>query len=66
MSTFKPLSFDSLSATGAKGKDYCVVREATFVGSPSLRYSSPRPWVLALAISSTMWVGIGCLIWTLV
>ena len=67
MSTLKPLSFDSLSATGAKEKTYCVARKATDIaGSPSLRYSSPWPWLLALAISSTMWVGIGWLIWTLV
>src|SRR5262245_25811056 len=31
--------------------------------APGLRYSSARPWVLALAISSAMWVGIGWLIW---
>jgi len=34
--------------------------------APGLRYSSARPWVLALAISSAMWVGIGWLIWKLV
>ena len=34
--------------------------------APGLKYSSARPWVLALAISSAMWVGIGWLIWKLV
>jgi hypothetical protein len=29
--------------------------------SPALRYSSPRPWLLAVSISSGMWAGI---IWT--
>jgi len=34
--------------------------------APGLKYSSARPWVLALAISSAMWVGIGLLIWKLI
>jgi hypothetical protein len=29
--------------------------------APALRYSSPRPWILAVSISSGMWAGI---IWT--
>jgi hypothetical protein len=67
MSRLTQLSFGSRPATSAKGKTYYVAREAAgAVSSPVLRYSSPRPWVLALAISSTMWVGIGWLIWTLV
>ena len=67
MSTLTRLSFDSRSATGAKGKTYYVAREAAgAVSSPDLRYSSPWPWVLALAIGGTMWIGIGWLIWTLV
>jgi hypothetical protein len=36
------------------------------VPAPALRYSSACPWVLALAISGAMWVGIGWLIWKLV
>lgn len=31
--------------------------------APALRYSSPWPWALALAISGGMWAGIGWLIW---
>jgi hypothetical protein len=31
-----------------------------------LRYSSPRPWMLGIAISLTMWVFIGWLIWVAV
>jgi len=65
MPKLRPLTFDSRSATGAKGNVYYASREAT-VSGPALRYSSPWPWVLALAISSTMWVGIGWLVWTLV
>jgi hypothetical protein len=34
--------------------------------APGLSYSSARPWVLALAISSAMWGGIGWLIWKLI
>lgn len=33
---------------------------------PSLRYSSARPWLLGLAISSAMWGGIGWLVWKLI
>jgi hypothetical protein len=67
MSTLTRLSFDSRPATGANEKTYHVAREVTAaVSSPALRSSSPWPWVIALAISSMMWVGIGWLIWTLV
>ena len=34
--------------------------------APGLKYSSARPWILALAISIAMWVGIGWLIWKLI
>jgi hypothetical protein len=67
MSTFTQLSFDDWPATGAKEKSYSSAREVTtVVSSPALRYSSALPWVLALTIGSTMWVGIGWLVWTLV
>jgi len=67
MSTLTQLSFDNRSAIGAKEKSYSAAREVTtVVSSPALRYSSALPWVLALTISSTMWVGIGWLVWTLV
>jgi hypothetical protein len=39
--------------------------EASAAYGPALRYSSPWPWVLALTISSGIWVGIGWLIWKL-
>jgi hypothetical protein len=67
MSTRARLSFDRQSATGANERTYYVAREVTaVVSSPALRYSPPWPWVIALAISCTMWVGIGWLIWTFV
>jgi len=31
--------------------------------SPALRYSSPRPWLLALLISGVMWAGIVWMAW---
>jgi hypothetical protein len=59
--------FDRRSASDAKERTYCVAREETaVVSSAALRNSSPWPWVIALAISTTMWVSIGWLIWTLV
>jgi hypothetical protein len=33
---------------------------------PALRYSSPRPWILALAVSGAIWGGIGWLVWKFV
>jgi hypothetical protein len=67
MSTLKHAAFDTLSTTGSKAKTLYLAREFTgVVSGAALRYSSPWPWVLALVISSTMWVGIGWLIWTLV
>jgi len=43
-----------------------LIREASTARGSALRYSSPWPWVLALAISCGMWAGIGWLIWTFV
>jgi hypothetical protein len=31
--------------------------------NPALRYSSPRPWLLAASISGAMWAGIIWAIW---
>ncbi|MGA7807161.1 hypothetical protein [Bradyrhizobium sp.] len=66
MPAHQQLSFDSLAATGAT-EEACHATPATeTMCAPVLRYSSPWPWILALAISSTMWVGIGWLVWTIV
>ncbi len=43
-----------------------LIREASTARGSALRYSSPWPWVLALAISLTIWLGAAWLIWTLV
>jgi hypothetical protein len=32
-------------------------------GAEGLRYSSPLPWILALAIGISMWALLGWLIW---
>jgi hypothetical protein len=41
-------------------------QEASARYGPALKYSSPRPWLLALVISSAMWAGIGWLVWKFV
>jgi hypothetical protein len=46
-----------LARRSTRGELVCV---------PVLRYSSPWTWVIALAVSSAMWVGIGWIIWKLV
>ena len=33
--------------------------------APSLRYSSPWPWISAIMISLLLWAGIAALIWKL-
>ncbi len=43
-----------------------VAGPALHGSAPALRYSSPWPWALAIAISLTMWAAIGWLVWTLV
>ena len=64
MLAHEQLSFDSLVATELAEKARYATRPASgTVTAPVLRYSSPWPWILALAISSTMWVGIGWLVW---
>ncbi len=44
---------------------YTLEHSGLAVG-PALRYSSPKPWLLAIAISSAMWVGIGWAIWSVI
>jgi hypothetical protein len=64
MSAFKQVSFDCPSASGSKERARQHLAHETLQApiTPALRYSSPRPWILGVAISSTMWVGIGWLI----
>lgn len=66
MSALKHHYFDTWATPGAIEHTDRAVREADVGSGPALRYSSPWPWVLALTISSSMWVGIGWLIWKLV
>jgi uncharacterized membrane protein YbhN (UPF0104 family) len=30
-----------------------------------LRYSSPRPWIVALGLSVALWAALACVLWTL-
>jgi hypothetical protein len=46
------VAFDGSASLGAHART-----------SPALRYSSPRPWLLALSISSVMWAGIAWTVW---
>jgi len=67
MPAHEPLSFDSFVVTGATEEArYATPPANGIVTPPVLRHSSPWPWILALAISSTMWVGIGWLVWKIV
>ncbi len=66
MSAQKPQYYDAWSTAEPTKQANHVARYAVSGYGPTLRYSSPWPWVLALAISATMWAGIGWLIWKLV
>ena len=67
MSVLNQLPFDALSTTSAKEKSrYLSGESASAASSPALQYRSPWPWVLALAISITVWGGIGWLIWSFI
>ena len=67
MSAYKHQYYDAWSTLGAIEKPPgLVAREAAAATDAGLRYSSPWPWVRALAVSSTMWAGIGWLIWKFV
>jgi len=43
-----------------------AIKKPDVGAGPRLKYSSPRPWVLALAISFLLWAGIGRAVWSLV
>jgi hypothetical protein len=32
---------------------------------PGLKYSSPRPWLLALSLSLAMWASLGWILWVM-
>jgi hypothetical protein len=40
-----------------------AIRDARFRSADGLRYSSPWPWMFALAISLSMWASLAWLIW---
>jgi hypothetical protein len=43
---------------------YELAGAAKTPNGPALRYSSPWPWVLALALSITIWLAAAWLFWT--
>jgi len=58
--------YDARSAQDALDRVDRAIEPAELTSGPPLQYSSPWPWVRALAIGATMWAGIGWLIWKLV
>jgi hypothetical protein len=40
-----------------------AIRDSRFRSADGLRYSSPWPWTLALAVSLAMWASLAWLIW---
>ena len=52
----KATAFDSFDRTAPLKADAARM-------SPALRYSSPRPWLLAVSVSGAMWAGIIWAIW---
>lgn len=55
MSDTEPKYFVAGPAIGAIGQADHVIGEAGIRNVLALRYSSPWPWIRALAISLTMW-----------
>ncbi len=45
---------------------YTIEHAGLAVTGPALCYSSPKPWILAIAISSGLWIGIGWAIWAII
>ena len=58
------LPFRSRLRTAGRAAEWS--REASASYRAGLKHSSPWPWVLALAVSSTIWAGIGWLVWKFV
>jgi hypothetical protein len=63
MSEFGPQRFDARLASSGLGGADDIIRVADSKHGASLRYSSPLPWVLSLAISLSMWAFIAWIIW---
>jgi hypothetical protein len=64
MSEFKRQYFEAgTSLSSIPQADRAVGGAEITIYFPSLRYSSPRPWLLALTIGITMWGFLVWLIW---
>ena len=66
MSKFEPKYFDAGATIGAIDHADHVIAGQAISHVPSLRYSPPWPWILALTISMTLWAFLVWLIWVLV
>jgi hypothetical protein len=62
MSEFEPKYFDAGPAISAIGQADYAIGDAGIRNVPSLRYSSPWPWIRALTISITMWAFLAWLV----
>ena len=63
MSEFSDSYFDAKPTVRRIRQVDHAIRDAGFRRADGLRYSSPWPWMLALAISLTMWASLAWLIW---
>jgi hypothetical protein len=63
MSEFSDPYFDGKSTVRHIRQADHALRDGGFRRADGLRYSSPWPWMLALAISLTMWASLAWLIW---
>jgi hypothetical protein len=64
MSEFSDPYFGAKPRVRRIGQVDPAIRDAGFIRrADGLRYSSPWPWMLALAISLAMWASLAWLIW---
>jgi hypothetical protein len=63
MPKFRPRYFDTRSTISNSGQARDAIGNADSENTGGLRYSSPRPWILAFAISLAMWAFMAWLIW---
>ena len=63
MSEFRDSYFDAKPTVRPIRQVDHAIRDAGFRRADGLRYSSPWPWMLALAISLSMWASLVWLVW---
>jgi hypothetical protein len=63
MSALKHRYSEVWSTLSARRRVEFEVPVAGVETTPTLRYSSPWPWVLAVTVSLFMWAGVAWLVW---